>query len=421
MNKKLLHKSSRAYLLYAVLLLMVSAPVFYYATKKLYIKEADDTLMLHKKEFLQFNIATLKQTDVPVWNRFNRNVKIEGSSIVSKDSLFFNNYYDTLDKEVEPYRVLNFPVTIENVPYVYSERINLVETADLIKNIAFLFFAVISILLVGLFIITKKLSVNLWKPFYETLNRIENFEIDKTQSPVFSETSIEEFTRLNTSIQKLIQKNILIYNSQKEFIENAAHELQTPLAVFQAKIDILIQRDDVNEEQAVLLGSLNDNIFRLNRLNKNLLLLSKIEHNNYSSRESILLTDYIQKNIAFFTEQANAKSISIKMESHQDFQIKSNPVLTEILVNNLFLNAVKHNIKNGQITITLNSNKLVFTNSGQIQPLNTNKLFNRFSKANPSEQGTGLGLSIIKKICEANNWTVVYNYENKLHSFSILF
>lgn len=421
MNKKLLHKSSRAYLLYAVLLLMVSAPVFYYATKKLYIKEADDTLMLHKKEFLQFNIATLKQTDVPVWNRFNRNVKIERSSIVSKDSLFFNNYYDTLDKEVEPYRVLNFPVTIENVPYVYSERINLVETADLIKNIAFLFFAVISILLVGLFIITKKLSVNLWKPFYETLNRIENFEIDKTQSPVFSETSIEEFTRLNTSIQKLIQKNILIYNSQKEFIENAAHELQTPLAVFQAKIDILIQRDDVNEEQAVLLGSLNDNIFRLNRLNKNLLLLSKIEHNNYSSRESILLTDYIQKNIAFFTEQANAKSISIKMESHQDFQIKSNPVLTEILVNNLFLNAVKHNIKNGQITITLNSNKLVFTNSGQIQPLNTNKLFNRFSKANPSEQGTGLGLSIIKKICEVNNWTVIYNYENKLHSFSILF
>ena len=421
MNKKLLHKSSRAYLLYAVLLLMVSAPVFYYATKKLYIKEADDTLMLHKKEFLQFNIATLKQTDVPVWNRFNRNVKIERSSIVTKDSLFFNNYYDTLDKEVEPYRVLNFPVTIENVPYVYSERINLVETADLIKNIAFLFFAVISILLVGLFIITKKLSVNLWKPFYETLNRIENFEIDKTQSPVFSETSIEEFTRLNTSIQKLIQKNILIYNSQKEFIENAAHELQTPLAVFQAKIDILIQRDDVNEEQAVLLGSLNDNIFRLNRLNKNLLLLSKIEHNNYSSRESILLTEYIQKNIAFFTEQANAKSISIKMESHQDFQIKSNPVLTEILVNNLFLNAVKHNIKNGQITITLNSNKLVFTNSGQIQPLNTNKLFNRFSKANPSEQGTGLGLSIIKKICEVNNWTVVYNYENKLHSFSILF
>lgn len=185
MNKKLLHKSSRAYLLYAVLLLMVSAPVFYYATKKLYIKEADDTLMLHKKEFLQFNIATLKQTDVPVWNRFNRNVKIERSSIVSKDSLFFNNYYDTLDKEVEPYRVLNFPVTIENVPYVDSERINLVETADLIKNIAFLFFAVISILLVGLFIITKKLSVNLWKPFYETLNRIENFEIDKTQSPVF--------------------------------------------------------------------------------------------------------------------------------------------------------------------------------------------------------------------------------------------
>ena len=189
--------------MYAVLILIVSAPVFYYATKKLYIKEADDTLRLHKKEFLRYTVSKLKETDVPVWNSFNRNVKINNGDNVTKDSLFFTNYYDTLDDEIEPYRVLIFPVTIQKRRYVYSERINLVETADLIKNIAVLFLAIISILLVGLFIITKKLSINLWKPFYKTLAQIENFEIDKTKSPTFSNTGIEEFNRLNTSIEKL--------------------------------------------------------------------------------------------------------------------------------------------------------------------------------------------------------------------------
>ncbi|MBL0132708.1 MAG: HAMP domain-containing histidine kinase [Chitinophagaceae bacterium] len=421
MNKKLLNKTLKTYLIYSVLILIISAPLFYYATKRLYTKEADDTLLLHKKEFLKYTASTLQYTDIPLWNRFNRNAKIDSVKQTTKDTLFFSSYYDTLDAEIEPYRELNFPISIQGKPYTYSERINLVETEDLLKNIAILFFAIISILLFGLFFITKKLSLNLWKPFYKTLHQIESFEIDKTKQPDFAETDIEEFNRLNTSIKKLIEKNTIIYKSQKEFIENAAHELQTPLAVFQAKIDTLIQRSDVTQEQSEILDSLNENVSRLNRLNKNLLLLSKMENDSYSDKQTISLTNYIQKNLDFFTEQAKAKSLIIKMELQKDFEIKSNPVLAEVLISNLFLNAIKHNIEGGQIIIAIKENKLVFSNSGQPSPLNTDKLFKRFSKSNPSEQGTGLGLSIVKKIADINNWTVAYNYENNLHSFSILF
>ena len=421
MNKKLLNKTLKTYLLYSVLILIISAPLFYYATKRLYTKEADDTLLLHKKEFLKYTASTLKYTDIPLWNKFNRNAKIDSVKQVTKDNIFFSSYYDTLDAEIEPYRELNFPISIQGKPYTYSERINLVETEDLLKNIAILFFAIISILLFGLFFITKKLSLNLWKPFYKTLQQIESFEIDKTKQPDFAETDVEEFNRLNTSIKKLIEKNTIIYKSQKEFIENAAHELQTPLAVFQAKIDTLIQRSDVTQEQSEILNSLNENVSRLNRLNKNLLLLSKMENDSYNERQTISLTNYIQKNLDFFTEQAKAKSLIIKMELQKDFEIKSNPVLAEVLISNLFLNAIKHNIEGGQIRISIQENKLVFSNSGQHSPLNTDKLFKRFSKSNPSEQGTGLGLSIVKKIADINNWTVAYNYENNLHSFSILF
>lgn len=421
MNKKLLNKTLKTYLIYSVLILIISAPLFYYATKRLYTKEADDTLLLHKKEFLKYTASTLQYTDIPLWNRFNRNAKIDSVKQTTKDTLFFSSYYDTLDAEIEPYRELNFPISIQGKPYTYSERINLVESEDLLKNIAILFFAIISILLFGLFFITKKLSLNLWKPFYKTLHQIESFEIDKTKQPDFAETDIEEFNRLNTSIKKLIEKNTIIYKSQKEFIENAAHELQTPLAVFQVKIDTLIQRSDVTQEQSEILGSLNENVSRLNRLNKNLLLLSKMENDSYSDKQTISLTNYIQKNLDFFIEQAKAKSLIIKMELQKDFEIKSNPVIAEVLISNLFLNAIKHNIEGGQISIAMQENKLVFSNSGQPSPLNTDKLFKRFSKSNPSEQGTGLGLSIVKKIADINNWTVAYNYENNLHSFSILF
>ena len=170
MNKKLLHKTLRSYLVYSILILLISAPIFYYATQRLYIKEADDTLLLHKKEFQYYNASNLKESDLPVWNSFNRNRKIIEGYQVANDSFFFSNYYDTLDAEIEPYREFNFPITIQGKAYTYTERINLVETEDLIKNIAFLFLAIIVILLFGLFFITKKLSPPNSDPHFRTIS-----------------------------------------------------------------------------------------------------------------------------------------------------------------------------------------------------------------------------------------------------------
>ena len=421
MTKKLLYKTSRAYLLFSVILLIVSAPLFFYITERLYIEETDETLILHKNEFLKYSLPTLTINDISDWNKYNRNIKIEPFKNLGKDTLFYKAYYDTLDAETEPYRELNASILIDGNPYTYSARINLVETEDLMESIASLFLIIISLLLVGLFVITKRLSIKLWKPFNETLKQIEKFEIDKSNPPKFIETDIEEFNRLNRSIENLIEKNTSIYHSQKEFIENAAHELQTPLAVFQAKIDTFIQSSDFTQEHYKMLSSLNDSVSRLNRLNKNLLLLSKLENDNYSEKETICLNETIQKHLDFFMEQAKAKNIHIKMELTKKTSVKSNPVLAEVLISNLFLNAIKHNIIDGQISIILSNQYLIFSNSGQSQPLVDHNLFNRFSKSNPSEQGNGLGLAIIKKIASLNNWTASYSFVNNLHSFSVMF
>jgi signal transduction histidine kinase len=421
MTEKLLHKISRSYLIFAVLILIVSAPLFYFLSEKLYIEDADEALILHKNEFLQFSVSQLKETDIPVWNKFNRDIKIKEAQPLKKDTIFYSYYYDTLNSENEPYRELNLPVSIEGKPYTYSARINLVETEDLMKSVALLFFIIISLLLIGLYIVTKRLSLNLWKPFYETLQQIEQFEIDKSNQPKLKETRIEEFNRLNQSIEKLIERNTSIYHSQREFIENAAHELQTPLAVFQVKIDTLIQSSDFTQEQYEMLSSLNDSVSRLNRLNKNLLLLSKMENDSYNEKQTISLNEAIEKHFDFFTEQAKAKNINIKMELNETVSINSNPVLAEILISNLFLNAIRHNVANGQIIVTLSSHTLTFSNTGQPQALVADKLFNRFSKSNPSEQGNGLGLAIIKKISDLNNWKISYSFFDNFHSFSLTF
>lgn len=421
MTEKLLHKTTRTYLIFSVLILIVSAPLFYYFSEKLYIDEADEALLLRKNEFLKYSIFQLKETDIPVWNKFNRDIKIKDVKEQKKDTFFYTYYYDTLSVENEPYRELNAQVLIQGKPYTYSARINLVETEDLIESIAILFFIIILLLLVGLFIINKKISHSLWKPFYKTLQRIEAFEIDKSNEPKFDDTNIEEFNRLNKSIEKLLTKNTSIYNNQREFIENAAHELQTPLAVFQAKIDTIIQSSDFTNEQYKMLSSLNDGVSRLNRLNKNLLLLSKMENDSYGDKQIIILNDVIGKQFDFFMEQAKAKNLTIKTVLNETVALQSNPVLAEILISNLFLNAIKHNITDGQIVITLSNNALIFTNAGQKTPLVTDKLFNRFSKSNPSEQGNGLGLAIIKKIADLNNWTISYKFINNLHFFSITF
>lgn len=421
MTKKLIHKTSKTYQLFTTILLVITAPAFYFLIQNLYLEDVDEALELYKDEFLKYSSNQLKESDISLWNRYNRDIKILKNQSIKNDTYFYKNYYDSLSKENEPYRELYTPISIEGNPYTLSVRTNMLESEDLIISIFIIYTFLLSFLLLGLFFINKRLSSKLWNPFYQTLEQIERFEIDKTNQPQLPNTNIEEFNRLNQSIEKLIEKNTSIYRNQREFVENAAHELQTPLAVFQAKIDMLIQNSDFTQKQFEILSSLNDSVFRLNRLNKNLLLLSKIENDNYSEKQIISLNDAMEKNFGFFTEQAKAKNLRIKMELTENVAVKSNPVLVEILISNLFLNAIRHNIKDGIIVINLTNQSLTFSNSGQATPLVSDKLFKRFSKSNPSEQGNGLGLAIIMNIVKINVWSIQYNFSNQLHQFKIIF
>lgn len=420
-NKKLLQKTLNYYFIYAVVILITVGPLFYIVSNILYEDDANEDLYAIKKQFDKFTKDDLKIKDITIWNKFNRDVNIQKFNGNQKDSIFDHSFYDALNKENEPFRVLNSPVKIEDNWFTFSAKINMVEKENLIGSTAILFISLLLLLIIGFFIITKIISKKLWQPFYVALDKMEQFEIDKSTSVKLIKSTTQEFNRLNHAIDDLIHKNSVIYQSQREFIENAAHELQTPIAIFKGKIENILQRKDLNSEQFKLIDDLNTTTTRLVRLNKNLLVLSKIDSNTYNEIEKVNLKETIDNQLTFFREQALSKKINITTKLSNEVVVSSNHILAEMLISNLFLNTINHNISNGKINIELTIDRLTFSNTGTLVPLQTEKMFERFSKSNPTSQGNGLGLSIIKKIIDTNHWNINYYFIDRMHTFEIVF
>ncbi len=420
MNKKLLQKTLNYYFIYAVIILITVGPLFYIVSNILYEDDANEDLYAIKKQFDKFTKDDLTIKDITLWNKFNRDVNLQKFNGQNKDSVFEHSYYDALNKENEPFRVLNSPVKIEGKWFTFSAKINMVEKENLIGSTAILFILLLLLLIIGFFIITNIISKKLWQPFYVALDKMEQFEIDKSTSVKLIQSTTEEFNRLNNAIDSLIYKNSKIYQSQREFIENAAHELQTPIAIFKGKLENILQRKDLNSEQFKLIEDLDNTTTRLVRLNRNLLVVSKIDNNTYNKIEKINLNEIINNQLNFFSEQALSKKISITTEL-EEVLVNSNHILAEMLISNLFLNTINHNVHKGKIFVKLTKDRIIFSNTGALLPLQTEKMFERFSKSNPTSQGNGLGLSIIKKIVDTNHWAINYHFKENYHTFEIVF
>jgi len=276
-------------------------------------------------------------------------------------------------------------------------------------------------LLLGVLIwVNRRISRRIWQPFYTSLAKIKDFDLSRHKDISFGKTNIAEFTELNESLDKLISGNIAAYTQQKEFAENASHELQTPLSVIQSKLDLLLQSKTLKDEHYSVIEEAFKALSRVSRINKNLLLLTKIENSQYMEKEQIDLSSLINADIPTFSHFSEDKQLSLTTNITPEIVVQGNKILVEILVQNLFTNAIRHSPVAGTLSVYLDNNKLEFTNTGD-SALKGDQLFKRFASASSYTPGTGLGLSLVKQICHRYGWQISYDYSNGQHIFSVKF
>ncbi|WP_052353893.1 sensor histidine kinase [Flectobacillus major] len=303
--------------------------------------------------------------------------------------------------------------------HYYISVYNMMINADDVTQVVFesmLEIFLLLILLLGIFL--RLGSERILAPFNHTLEVIHRFSLKQKQTIVLPESNTTEFQELNHFLQKMMNKAICDYNSLKEFSENASHELQTPLAIIQGKLELLMQ-SNINDEQATLILTALNALDKLTKTNQSLILLTKLENQEYESIKEIDFSELIKESIEGFEELLEMKSIQLEQDIEDNVSLRLHPVLASILLNNLFSNAIRHNICQGNIIVKLTPSKLYIQNSGTPPTVPTKELFRRFKKGNPDS--IGLGLSIVQQICELHFFDIQYDYQDGSHRFVVCF
>jgi signal transduction histidine kinase len=278
--KSLLNINLRQFLVYAFIIALCCAPLLFYVTKHFYTEDLDELTIYRSEEFKIVHLSSFTVSDINAWNYFNEDLQIlEKDNSYPLNKPIEKNLYNKAEGHNIDYRIYYTLIEIEGTPYIFMSRIPMIENKDLILGLIGQYGILIIILLVSLSLMQQFISRKLWSPFYSTLQQIKSFNLEKGNIPVFEKTDIKEFSQLNDILEVLIKDNLKTYTQQREFIENASHELQTPLSIFQSQLDILLQQPELTEKQVEIMQSLYSVSSRMTRLNKNLLLLAKIDNN----------------------------------------------------------------------------------------------------------------------------------------------
>ena len=416
-------------MLFSVIIFGVSIPVFYFLVQNLWINDVDESLIYQKEKIIDgLKIAAFDSSVVRNFTNdagvFDLGVSISPiESFHSEvDSLYNNAYLDPTRKHVEPFRELTSFVTVNGKMYKIIVRKDLVESADLIREIFFTQAILFLILLAGVLIFNNYFSKKTWQPFYAIVSGLKSFRIDKQIPLVASKGEIEEFNELGDAIQRLTENNIRTFQSQKEFTENAAHETQTPLAVIKNQLDLMAQDSNLTLKQSEIITRIDKNIRVLTRLNRNLLLLAKIENEQYDKTDTADISAITSEICSAFAEQIKIKGIKLSTSIDAEVHLLSNTYLVHSLITNLLTNSIKYNILNGRIEVVLTGEYLKITNTGLNQPLDEGRIYERFYKNNNASSGSGLGLAIAKRICNLMGFDLKYEYEkDNRHLFTVDF
>lgn len=414
---KLSEKYNQVTLITSILILILTGVIYYSVIHYILTEKLDRDLNIEENEIFEY-VRNYKVLPLP--SNFDEQIV----SYTEMQAGTFHRYYkDTVyhakHHNREPGRVLVTSVNLNGKTYKVSIAKSKVESESLVKIIFLVTLTAAAILLFITVVVNRVILQKIWHPFHVLLDQLKAFRISDKKGLRTVTTSITEFRELNEAAVALTERVIRDYKELKIFTDNASHEMMTPLAVINSKLDTFLQSNLLDSTQAQLIEEIYQAIGRLSRLNQSLMYLVKMENKLITDSVTLNLDILLEQKERQFQELIEASGLSIDLTTSPK-ELIINKQLADMLFNNLLSNAIRHNKYGGTIKIILTPSAFTIANTARNNIALSDKfIFERFSKGKDSE-GAGLGLALCKQICDYYKYSLTYEY-NGYHTFSIIF
>lgn len=391
---KLIQKTNRNFIVLVLILVPIAIISIFFLLNYFIQNEVDEKLRVDEKRIIEqiMSGASIKSLE-PIYEIriINSNAK-EGSKIKNTE------VYDPIEKEKEPFRELSSIKKINNQNFSIVVRQATIESDDLLNVIIYSIAGIFFVFILLIYFLNARVSKNIWKPFHFNLKQLQDFSLQSGNKIQLRASTIDEFNDLNTSLVQMTNKMDRDYQILKEFTENASHEIQTPLSIISLNLEEIVQ-DNLPEKTLSKVYSVYQSVQRLSKLNEKLLLLAKLDNQQFSANHSISLNDVLKQQLEDFQPVFENEEITLTAFIDDVFNVDLDEYLATILITNLLSNAVKYNLKKGNISVKVNSQNIVISNTTN-ESIDCALIFERFKKGSATIESTGLGLAIVQKIAD---------------------
>ena len=421
---KLLSYTYRKLALLLFLLMAVWGVLFYYAIIDEVVDETDDTLENYGEILMESALhdPSILETEGSLMSFYKFTPISEEEGRHYRQVFYDATVYIELEDEDEPVRVMCTAFRMPDGQYYELKlMISILERDDMVEAMLWYLGALFLLFLICTSIGIQLVLKGVFRPLHRLLDWLHCIQPGKEVPPLDNPTKIREFRQLSDAALDMGNRSYKAYEEQKQFIENASHELQTPLAIVRGKVELLAESEGMTEQQMEQLDEIYATLGRAVKLNKSLLLLSRIENGQYTEMEDVSVVEILDELLPDLMDIYEHKQVRlIRKREEQPFIIRCNHSLAQILVSNLVKNSLLHNREEGELQVLTTPTSLVIKNTGDV-PLDGEKLFRRFYHGmDGKKDSTGLGLAIARSIALSSSLKLTYEWQDGMHTFRLV-
>lgn len=384
---------------------------------------------LSSKEINSFLINQKIYTDYNILNQEYVLIKPVPYIANVSSSIKYRTAQRVVDQTKEVYRILSTKFNFNNHTYLLEIGESIESVGDL-KNVIKQFTLVVLIVALALTLASDLIFTKyLLNPFYKIIDRklIKvndplNFDYEKVK------TSTQDFNLLDDSISLLMKKITDLFLLEKQFIANVSHELLTPISIISSRLENLMLQENLSEEAENKLFASLKTLNRLKSIINSLLLISKVENNQFNKTDNVKIADVIAEITEELEDRLEAKNIQLYNRIVYQYTMTANRPLIHTLLFNIINNAIKYNEPKGHLVISDDVNGNIYTlqiaDTGVgMEPEQIEKAFNRFEKLESDEMDSfGLGLAIVKSIATFHQIHIgIQSHKGKGTTFTLTF